>query len=85
MYTTGLVAGRVSLVLKEYTKGNHGLAGVLTLVTENVGQHLTKCMDYHQIKTVKITIDFSISSNCRDTVQMVQLSTIHSFDHLCAP
>ncbi len=31
-----------------------------TLVTEKVLQHLKKCMDYHQLKTVIIQINYTI-------------------------
>ncbi len=72
----------ISLVLMEYNQGKHNLARGPTLVAEKVGQHITKCMDYHQIKTVIILIDFIISSYCRDKVQIVQPSTIYSFNNL---
>ncbi len=65
-----------------YNKSNRDLSNDPTLITAKVGQHLTKCMDYHQIKTVIITIAFIISKHCCETVQMVQPSTIYSFNHL---
>ncbi len=40
----------ISLVLMEYKTGYHNLARDPILVTEKVGYHLTKCMDYHQLK-----------------------------------
>ncbi len=42
-----------------------------TLIAEKVGQHFTKCMDYHQIKTVIIPIDFTIINHYLKKIQMV--------------
>ncbi len=39
-----------------------GLAMDSTFVTEKVVQHLIKCTDYHQLKTVLIQIDYTIST-----------------------
>ncbi len=39
-------------------------------------QHLTKCMDYHQIQTVIIPINFISSSHYLKKVQMVRSSTV---------
>ncbi len=51
LYITGDLRVGISLVVIDYNKGNHNLARERTIATERVGQHLTKCMDYHQIKT----------------------------------
>ncbi len=48
------------------------LAMDFTLVIEQVVQHLIKCMDYHQLKTVIIQIDYTISNHCRKRFEMVQ-------------
>ncbi len=45
-------------------------------MAEKVGQHLTKCMDYHELKRVIIPIDFTISSRYLENVQKVQSSTL---------
>ncbi len=52
-----------------------------TFVAEKVGQHLTKCVNYHQIKSNNPNefIDFTISNHCCVTVKMVHPST---FSHL---
>ncbi len=68
-----------------YDKGNHNLIRDHTLITENVGPHLTKCMDYHQTKILIIPIDFTISNHYRKIVQMVQSSTMYSFTHMFVP
>ncbi len=43
-----------------------------TLVTVKVVQHLAKCMDYDQLKTVIIQIDYTISTHCRQKIEMDQ-------------
>ncbi len=52
------------------------------LFAEKVGQHLTKCIDYHLIKKVTIPISRTIRSHCLDKVKMVQSSPINTFIHL---
>ncbi len=42
-----------------------------TLVIESGTQHLTKCMDYHQLKTVIIPIDYTISAHCCRKIEIV--------------
>ncbi len=59
----GCLQLEISLVLMEYNNGNHDLARNPILVTVKVGLHLTKCIDYHQIKNVIIPIHFSTSSH----------------------
>ncbi len=41
-----------------------------TVVAEKLEQHFTKCMDYHQIKTIIIPIDFTMSSYYLKKVKM---------------
>ncbi len=43
--------------LIEYYKANCNQVRDFILVAEKVGQHLTKCMDYHQKKLVIMPID----------------------------
>ncbi len=80
--TQGCLLVRNYLVLIEYNKGNHDFTRGYTLVVEKVKQNHIKCMDYHKIKTAILQIDFTMSSYCRDTVQMIQLSTVYSFIHM---
>ncbi len=61
----------ICLVLIEQNKG---LAMDSTLVTDKVVEHLTKCMDYHQLKIVIIPIDYIISVHCHGKIEMVQKS-----------
>ncbi len=72
----------INLVVIEYNKGNHGLVMESTLVTEKVVQHLTKCMDYHQLKTVIIPIDYTISTHCCRIIEIVLYIFIHIFAFL---
>ncbi len=74
-----------SWVSIEYNKGNHDLARNPILVIEKVEYHLTKCVDYHQIKTVIIPIGFTISCNCHANIEMVQQSAVYTFTHLFVP
>ncbi len=53
-----------------------------TLFPEKMGQHLTECMDYRQIKKVIIPIDCTIRSHCLEKVEMLQSSTAYTFIHL---
>ncbi len=86
VHTTGLFAVTDQLILIEQQNGNHDLAMDTTLVTEKVAQHLTKCLDSHQINTVIIPIDFTISCHCHEKVEMVQPSTrLYSFNHIFVP
>ncbi len=53
------------------------MASESTLAAEKVGQNL-KCMDYHQIKTVINSIDFTISNHCLEKVEIVQISSVYT-------
>ncbi len=44
-----------------------------------------KCMDYHQINTVIIPIDFTMSCHCPQKVKIGQQSAIYAFIHLFVP
>ncbi len=50
-----------------------------TLGTEKIAYHLTNYMDYHQINTVIIKTDFTISCHCYEKVQIVQQSAVYSY------
>ncbi len=68
----------ISLALIEYNTGNHCLARERTLVEDKVRQHLIKCMDYDQVKTVIFTIDFTINSYCRSNHSIINYILFYS-------
>ncbi len=55
----------ISLALIEYREGHHDLA---SLVTEKSGTAYRK-MDYYEINTVIIPINFTISCHCHEKVE----------------
>ncbi len=58
----------ISLALIEYREGHHDLARNSRLVTEKSGTAYRK-MDYYEINTVIIPINFTISCHCHEKVE----------------
>ncbi len=76
----GTFAGLINICIVD--KGNHIVAMDPTLFADKMGQHPTKCMEYHQIKKMIIPIICKIRSYCLERVEMVQLSSADTFIHL---